>query len=474
MIRIWGTTFWVSCLVIAFFFLLVTLQVIVELGRFEKKKIKQTSLQDFKRQKQTFPLLKHLEEQHIQRRLKHGMDKYPIMLWWSPLTGENGRVGRCGRDSCFFTINRTYLHNPMTKAILFYGTDFNIDSLPLPREPNLEWALFHEESPKNNYKLFHQQTITLFNHSATFSRNSHLPLTTQYLENLQSLKSHEYLVPLQEKNMLRRHLAPLVYVQSDCDPPSDRDRYVQELMRYVAVDSYGECLHNRDLPKDINNPSFMDNAAYYRILAQYKFVLAFENAVCEDYITEKLWRPLKLGAIPVYYGAPNIEDWLPSNRSAIIVNTFSHPKDLAQFIKRLDGNDTLYMEFLDWKLRNHISNKNLISAMKNRKWGVQDVMQDNYVDAFECMVCSKVWDNIRLQEKGLRIRQWNADSTHLTCPEPETFPFLPESTAKSTMRDMWKPSFQQSIKEAKALRLLVDRNRNFSSQEFWNLVFKNE
>ncbi|KAM4709654.1 LOW QUALITY PROTEIN: GDP-fucose protein O-fucosyltransferase 3 [Discoglossus pictus] len=473
MIRIYGTKFWVSCLLIAFFFLLVTLQVVVELGRFEKQKIKRATLQVIKHQKQSLPIAKRLEEHSIQRRLQHGIGKYPIMLWWSPLTGENGRLGRCGGDTCFFTINRTYLHHPMTKAILFYGTDFNIDSLPLPRKPYHEWALFHEESPKNNYKLFHKPTITLFNHSATFSRHSHLPLTTQYLEDLQSLKSLEYLIPLPKKNSLRRRLSPLVYVQSDCDPPSDRDQYVQELMKYISVDSYGECLHNQDLPQKLNNPSFMDDTKFYHILAQYKFILAFENAVCDDYITEKLWRPLKLGAVPVYYGAPNIEDWLPSNKSAIIVDKFAHPKELAQFIKQLDGNDTLYMEFIEWKLQGQISNKNLVSAMRNRKWGVQDVAQDNYIDAFECMVCNKVWDNIQLKEKGQGTKKWTAEPTHLNCPAPEIFSFLPESTQKSSMRDMWKPSFEQSKKEAKALRLLVERNRNFTSQEFWNLVFKN-
>ncbi|KAG8593783.1 hypothetical protein GDO81_000945 [Engystomops pustulosus] len=321
------------------------------------------------------------------------------MLWWSPLTGENGRLGQCGEETCFFTINRTYYQSPMTKAILFYGTDFNIDSLPLPRKPYHEWALFHEESPKNNYKLFHPPTITLFNHTATFSRHSHLPLTSQYLEDLQTLLSLEYFVPIQKKNVLRKKLAPIVYVQSDCDPPSDRDTYIQELMKYIRVDSYGECLHNRDLPTQINNPSFMDDIQFYHILAQYKFILAFENAVCEDYITEKLWRPLKLGTVPIYYGATNIKDWLPSNKSIIIVESFSHPRELAEFIKQLDRNDSFYMEYLEWKVQGQINNKNLIHAIKDRTWGVQDVTQDNYIDAFECMVCRRVWDNIRLLRK---------------------------------------------------------------------------
>lgn len=204
---------------------------------------------------------------------------------------------------------------------------------------------------------------------------------------------------MQKKNSLRKKLAPLVYVQSDCDPPSDRDSYVKELMAYIEVDSYGACLHNRDLPEHLKNSASMDSENFYKILAKYKFALAFENAVCEDYITEKLWRPLMLGVVPVYYGSPNIADWLPSNKSAILVTGFAHPKDLAQYIRALDKDDREYEAFLDWKVKGEISNERLLAAIKERTWGVQDITKDNYIDAFECMVCNKVWENIRRQAK---------------------------------------------------------------------------
>lgn len=301
MVRIQRGKLLAFCLcVMATVFLLITLQVVVELGKFEGKKFKNSHLKDGRAEMEAEPL--HLRPFFkrggltLNRKRTLAADGFPIMLWWSPLTGENGRLGQCGADACFFTINRTYLHHHRTKAFLFYGTDFSIDSLPLPRKAHHDWALFHEESPKNNYKLFHQPVITLFNYTATFSRHSHLPLTTQYLEGTEVLTSLRYLVPLRSKNHLRKSLAPLVYVQSDCDPPSDRDTYVRELMTYIEVDSYGECLRNKPLPPRLSNPASMDTDGFYRILAQYKFILAFENAVCDDYITEKFWRPLKLGS----------------------------------------------------------------------------------------------------------------------------------------------------------------------------------
>lgn len=51
----------------------------------------------------------------------------------------------------------------------------------------------------------------------------------------------------------------------------------------------------------------MHHSDFLRLTAKYKFTLAFENAVGDDYITEKLWRPLTVGSIPVYLGSPSVQ-----------------------------------------------------------------------------------------------------------------------------------------------------------------------
>lgn len=87
----------------------------------------------------------------------------------------------------------------------------------------------------NNYVLSHAPGIRLFNYTATFRRESDYPLTLQWLPSLDYLLQ-PVAVPLQEKNRLRREgLAPVLYMQSHCDVPSDRDRYVKELMKYIKV-----------------------------------------------------------------------------------------------------------------------------------------------------------------------------------------------------------------------------------------------
>lgn len=87
----------------------------------------------------------------------------------------------------------------------------------------------------NNYVLSHGPGIRLFNYTATFRRESDYPLTLQWLPSLNYLLN-PVAVSLKEKNRLRKEgMAPVLYMQSHCDVPSDRDRYVHELMKYIQV-----------------------------------------------------------------------------------------------------------------------------------------------------------------------------------------------------------------------------------------------
>lgn len=57
-----------------------------------------------------------------------------------------------------------------------------------------------------------------------------------------------------EKTVLMNteNIAPVLYIQSDCDTASDRDRYVSELMKHIRIDSYGACINNARLDTKYN------------------------------------------------------------------------------------------------------------------------------------------------------------------------------------------------------------------------------
>lgn len=79
-----------------------------------------------------------------------------------------------------------------------------------------------------------------------------MPLTTQYLPQPSDLTQFDYYYSHNNKQMIQfnHDLASVVFLQSDCDTMSGREDYVRELMKHMKVDSYGGCLHNRDMPAE--------------------------------------------------------------------------------------------------------------------------------------------------------------------------------------------------------------------------------
>ena len=333
------------------------------------------------------------------------------MIWWTPFTGDEG-LQQCGEYQCYVTNDRGVRDHPNTRAIFFYGTAFKAKDIPLPRRQHENWALMHEESPKNNPIFSHPEMMRHFNFTSTFSRKSSFPLTSQYLESIEFLTTARYLVTLEEKNRLQKMegLAPVAYIQSGCDSPSMRDEWVTEFMKYIKVDSYGSCLNNKRIPSDLQGSEKFESDKFYNYLARYKFVISFENAICNDYVTEKLWRTIATGSVPIYLGAPNIESILPNKKSAILVKEFNSSFEVAEYVNKINGDDELYKSFLQHKelynpnSYNLVTNTELVDLVNSRQWGVsseQQRWQGNMVAHYQCHVCQRLSRNLKYSNLGI-------------------------------------------------------------------------
>ena len=69
---------------------------------------------------------------------------------------------------------------------------------------------------------------------------------------------------------------------------------------------------------------------------------------CYDSVTEKIYDALIAGAVPVYLGAPNIEEFVPSG-SYIDVRSFSGPRELSQFLIEVANDPKRYEKFHEWR-----------------------------------------------------------------------------------------------------------------------------
>jgi hypothetical protein len=130
-----------------------------------------------------------------------------------------------------------------------------------------------------------------------------------------------------------------------------RDLYLRQLFNFMHIDSYGKCLKTAELPSDTNYEATVVNpvSPLVPLMRRYKFVFAFENAIQQDYVTEKFYIPLMAGAVPVYLGAPNIAEFAPDDNSYIDVNTFDSPQALAQHLLYLHENPGEYALLHVWR-----------------------------------------------------------------------------------------------------------------------------
>uniref|UniRef100_A0A8D0HPD0 GDP-fucose protein O-fucosyltransferase n=1 Tax=Sphenodon punctatus TaxID=8508 RepID=A0A8D0HPD0_SPHPU len=390
----------------------------------------------------------------------------PILLWWSEslfphFPGETERID-CPRSSCMVTKSKRVQLHKRTKSIIFYGTDFRAYEAPLPRLPHQTWALFHEESPMNNYLFSHLPGIRLFNYTATFRRESDYPLTLQWLPNMDYLQRPA--VSLAEKDRWRKKgYAPVLYMQSHCDVPSDRDRYVQELMKHIQVDSYGK--------------STTEDSEFMTFISRYKFHLAMENALCNDYMTEKLWRPMHLGAIPVYRGSPSVQDWMPNNLSIVLVDDFGSPQQLAEFLNFLDKNGDEYLKYVEYKKPGGITNQFLLESLERREWGVNDMTLPNYLNGFECFICDKenarvtsIRDHKRFRGKVPAPELHVAKFTHMGCPLPAPgYGHIEDIHEGDSWKEMWLQDYWQSLDQGEALTAMIHHNESHQGR-FWDCM----
>jgi hypothetical protein len=150
---------------------------------------------------------------------------------------------------------------------------------------------------------------------------------------------------LRRKWLPKTESASTVYFASNENDRCGRMGYVQHLMRYLQVDSYGKSLTNRQLPADHGATTKLET------IARYKFTLAFENSISQDYVTEQFFDPLIAGSVPVYRGAPNIEAFAPSAHCFINAADFNDPRELAEYLLHVAAHDAEYETYLAWKAK---------------------------------------------------------------------------------------------------------------------------
>lgn len=153
-----------------------------------------------------------------------------------------------------------------------------------------------------------------------------------------------------------------------------RNNFFDLLSKYKKVDALGKCRNpNKNATTDRrlykpNVKTYNDSAA--QKYGPYKFVIAIENELgLSGYITEKIVSPMLAGAIPIYWGAPDVDSHF-NPKSFINVAKFPSPQAAVEEIKRIDQDVEAYEAMLrePWfannKLNRYFQPEYLANEMK--------------------------------------------------------------------------------------------------------------
>lgn len=233
-----------------------------------------------------------------------------------------------------FTFSDNVNHFSKSDIVIFHmpGLTVSDDIFKIKKKKSQVWVFVNFESESNYEWQYGEKIISMFDITVTYKMNSTIPLPYTTLDLLDDIFK-----PAEKKGFFINS-----FISSDVNK-SLRIDFLEELMQYLDVHAYGRIFQNRTVRKDLGFKTKI------KIISNYKFTLALENSIDYDYVTEKFFDPLRAGSVPVYLGAPNIEDFAPGDQCFVNVDSFSTIKELSQYLIECDNDKSLYERHFYWK-----------------------------------------------------------------------------------------------------------------------------
>ena len=136
----------------------------------------------------------------------------------------------------------------------------------------------------------------------------------------------------------------------------ERLSFYSKLSKYKKVDSGGKALNN------IGGP-VKDKMAF---ISNYRFTFAFENSSYNGYVTEKIYEPMFVNSIPIYWGSESVNLDFNTN-SFISLHDFFSDNECIDKIMELESDKYKYLDYLKqpWFKNNEINEYVNRSNIKN-------------------------------------------------------------------------------------------------------------
>lgn len=257
--------------------------------------------------------------------------KIKIILTWTEFFNEKDWLPQnlselnCRVSDCAVTSDRKLLKD--SAAVVLHWRDVNLQDLP-ESDGDQVWILYNKESPMHTPRNVLTTLSGRLNWTVTYRRDSDF------------FSPYGRIVSGKESAVGDKS-ASVAWLVSNCHTASKREDYVQELSNFVQVDVYGKCGQKYC-------PHLSASECYHKLASRYRFYLSFENSICQDYVTEKLFNALKSGMVPVVFGGADYTRILPPH-SYIDTRDFASPRDLAEYLRNLTLDHQEYSTYFKWR-----------------------------------------------------------------------------------------------------------------------------
>lgn len=236
-------------------------------------------------------------------------------------------------ERCYIANDRRLLYS--SDAVVFYGNDVSGDDLPKMRAPCQKWVYWSLDSPKpSKIKGFEN----LFNWTMTYRSDSDIVYNQGSV--LKESSGREYSKSALEHTW-RGKSKMAAWAPKKCQTTGGREKFVKELQNHMTVDVYGECGNNTCVDD-------LEHSCYKRFEKEHFFFFAFESAICKDFVSESFYTALLFDVIPVVFGGADYDAVAPAG-SYIDALKFKTRKDLADHLKEVAEDFTMYSRYFDWK-----------------------------------------------------------------------------------------------------------------------------
>ena len=261
--------------------------------------------------------------------------------------------------SCQLTANRTLLADTSQfDAVVFHERDFRWKDVPDKerRKRSQAYVFTSYEAPVwgNRRKEKMQRMKGFFNWSMTYRMDS--TFYTPYggfvktRDHPLGSKLRDIAKEFGERNQAiarkTKSAAGIVQIVSNCKSQSKREKLLKSMQKLIRVDIYGSCG-----PLKCPRSGAGGDAGWkcYQMLERrYKFYLAWENALCKDYVTEKFFEITKYNIIPVVLNRAAMDQIAPRH-SYIALEDFKSMSHLVKYLQKVDKDDKLFTSYFWWR-----------------------------------------------------------------------------------------------------------------------------